>query len=63
MTLGFVLVVVAFIVVVVPPIAHEVNVLITNYPHYKANLIAARVGLGSDPQAPSHQLPGWEVQA
>ena len=42
MTLGFLLVVVAFIVVVVPPIAHEFNVLITNYPHYKANLIAGR---------------------
>lgn len=41
-TLGFVLVVVAFIVVIVPPIAHEVNVLINNYPHYKANLIAGR---------------------
>lgn len=41
-TLGFVLVVVAFIVVVVPPIAHEVNLLINNYPHYKANLIAGR---------------------
>ena len=41
-TFGFLLVVVAFIAVVVPPIAHEVNVLITNYPHYKANLIAGR---------------------
>ena len=41
-TLGFLLVVVAFIVVVVPPIAHEFNVLITNYPHYKANLVAGR---------------------
>ena len=41
-TFGFLLVVIAFIVVVVPPIAHEVNVLVTNYPHYKANLIAGR---------------------
>jgi predicted PurR-regulated permease PerM len=41
-TLGFALAIVAFIIVVVPPIAHEVNVLITNYPHYKANLIAGR---------------------
>ena len=41
-TLGFLLVVVSFIIVVVPPIAHEFNVLITNYPHYKANLIAGR---------------------
>ena len=42
MTFGFLLVVVAFVAVVVPPIAHEVNVLMTNYPHYKANLIAGR---------------------
>ncbi len=41
-TLGFLLVVAAFIVVIVPPIAHELNVLITNYPRYKANLIAGR---------------------
>ena len=41
-TFGFLLAVIAFIVVVVPPIAHEVNVLITNYPHYKANLVAGR---------------------
>ena len=41
-TLGFLLTVVAVVIVVVPPIAHEVDVLITNYPHYKANLIAGR---------------------
>ena len=41
-TLGFLLVIIAFFVVVVPPIAHEINLLITNYPHYKANLIAGR---------------------
>ena len=41
-TLGFLAVVVSFIILVVPPIAHEFNVLITNYPHYKANLIAGR---------------------
>ena len=41
-TLGFLLVVIAFIVVVIPPIVHEFNVLITNYPRYKANLIAGR---------------------
>ncbi len=41
-TFGFLLVVVSFIIVVVPPVAHEFNVLITNYPHYKANLIAGR---------------------
>jgi hypothetical protein len=36
-TLGFLLVVVDFIVVAVPPIAHEVDVLITNHPRYKAD--------------------------
>ncbi len=41
-TLGFLALVVGFVIVVVPPIAHEFNVLITNYPHYKANLIAGR---------------------
>jgi predicted PurR-regulated permease PerM len=41
-TFGFLLVVVSFIIVVVPPIAHEFNVLVTNYPHYKANLVAGR---------------------
>jgi predicted PurR-regulated permease PerM len=41
-TLGFLLGVASFIVVVVPPIAHESSVLISNYPHYKANLIAGR---------------------
>ena len=41
-TLGFLVVVVGFIILVVPPIAHEINVLITNYPHYKTNLIAGR---------------------
>ena len=41
-TLGFLLVVVSFILVIVPPIAHEFNVLVHNYPHYKSNLIAGR---------------------
>jgi predicted PurR-regulated permease PerM len=41
-TFGFLLVILAFVVVAVPPIAHEFHVLITNYPHYKANLIAGR---------------------
>jgi predicted PurR-regulated permease PerM len=41
-TLGFLLGVASFIVVLVPPIAHESSVLISNYPHYKANLIAGR---------------------
>ena len=45
-TLGFLAVVVGFIILVVPPVAHEFNVLITNYPHYKANLIAGRGWVG-----------------
>ena len=61
-TCGFLLVVVAFILVVIPPIAHEFNVLITNYPHYKANLIAGRGWAGRRPQAPSHRLPERQDQ-
>ena len=41
-TLGFVLVVVAFVLVAVPPISHEFHVLVTNYPRYKSNLIHGR---------------------
>lgn len=41
-TLGFVLVVVAFVLVAVPPIAHEFHVLVTNYPRYKSDLIHGR---------------------
>ena len=41
-TLGFLLVIVAFVLVAIPPIAHEFHVLVNNYPHYKANLIAGR---------------------
>ena len=47
MTSGFVLVVVAFVLVVVPPISHEVDRLITNYPRYKADLIAGQGWAGS----------------
>lgn len=39
---GFVLVIVAFVLVAIPPITHEFHVLVTNYPHYKADLIAGR---------------------
>ena len=41
-TLGFVLIVGAFLVVAIPPIAHEFHVLITSYPRYKAELIAGK---------------------
>ncbi len=41
-TFGFLLAVAVFIAIVVPPIAHEVQVLIDNYPRYKSNLIAGK---------------------
>jgi predicted PurR-regulated permease PerM len=41
-TFGFLLLVALFIVIAVPPIAHEINTLTTNYPKYKANLIAGK---------------------
>jgi predicted PurR-regulated permease PerM len=39
-TLGFLLIVAAFVVVAIPPITHEFHVLVTSYPRYKADLIA-----------------------
>ena len=47
MTLGFVLIVGAVVVVAVPPITHEFHVLVTNYPRYKADLVAGRGWAGS----------------
>jgi predicted PurR-regulated permease PerM len=41
-TLVFVLVIVGFILAAVSPISHEVSTLVTNYPKYKANLIAGK---------------------
>jgi predicted PurR-regulated permease PerM len=41
-TLGFVLAVGIFIVIAIPPIAHEFHVLTTNEPRYKADLLAGR---------------------
>ena len=41
-TFGFVLLVGVFVLVAVPPITHEFHVLVTSYPHYKADLIAGR---------------------
>jgi predicted PurR-regulated permease PerM len=37
-TAGFVLVIAAFVFAAVPPISHEVQSLVTNYPHYKSDL-------------------------
>ncbi len=45
-TLGFVLVIAAFVIAAVPPISHEVSTLVKNYPKYKANIIAGRGWLG-----------------
>jgi predicted PurR-regulated permease PerM len=38
-TLGFVLVVLGFVVAAVSPISHEISALVTNYPRYKQELI------------------------
>jgi predicted PurR-regulated permease PerM len=38
-TLGFVLILAMFIVVAIPPISHEVQSLVNNYPRYKSDLI------------------------
>jgi predicted PurR-regulated permease PerM len=41
-TLGFVAIVGAFVVVAIPPITHEFHVLVTNYPRNKSDLVAGR---------------------
>jgi predicted PurR-regulated permease PerM len=41
-TLGFVLVIVAFVLAAVSPISHEVSTLVKNYPRYKANIAAGK---------------------
>jgi predicted PurR-regulated permease PerM len=41
-TLGFVLVVVGFILAAVPPISHEVHSLVANYPRYKTDLASGK---------------------
>ena len=41
-TLGFALLLALFIVVAVPPTSHEVQTLVSNYPHYKKELIAGQ---------------------
>ena len=41
-TLGFALLLALFIVVAVPPTSHEVQSLVSNYPHYKKELIAGK---------------------
>lgn len=46
-TLGFVLVIVAFVLAAVSPISHEISALVKNYPRYKANVAAGRGWAGS----------------
>lgn len=46
-TFGFVLVVVGFVLAAVPPVSHEVNSLVTNYPRYKADLASGRGWAGN----------------
>jgi hypothetical protein len=41
-TLGFVLVVVVFVLAAVSPLNHEIQSIVKNYPRYKANLIAGK---------------------
>jgi predicted PurR-regulated permease PerM len=41
-TSGFVLVIVGFVLAAVPPISHEVSRLVTDYPHYKAELLSGK---------------------
>jgi predicted PurR-regulated permease PerM len=41
-TLGFLLVIGAFVLIAVPPISHEVQSLVNNYPRYKRELIAGQ---------------------
>jgi predicted PurR-regulated permease PerM len=41
-TWGFLAVIAVFVVVAIPPISHEVQALVNNYPHYKKELIAGK---------------------
>jgi predicted PurR-regulated permease PerM len=41
-TLGFVLVVAAFVLAAAAPLSHEIATLVKNYPHYKANIAAGK---------------------
>jgi predicted PurR-regulated permease PerM len=46
-TLGFVLIILGFILVAVPPISREVQAMVTNYPRYKAEIAAGKGWLGN----------------
>jgi predicted PurR-regulated permease PerM len=45
-TLGFVLVIAAFVLAAVSPISHEVSTLVKNYPQYKANIVDGKGWVG-----------------
>jgi predicted PurR-regulated permease PerM len=46
-TLGFVIVIAGFVLLAVPPISHEVQTMVTNYPRYKAEIASGRGWLGN----------------
>jgi predicted PurR-regulated permease PerM len=46
-TLGFVLVIAGFVLVAVPPVSHEVQNLVANYPRYKAELASGKGSVGN----------------
>jgi hypothetical protein len=41
-TLGFVLLIGAFVLAAVPPLSHDISSLVKNYPHYRANIEAGK---------------------
>jgi predicted PurR-regulated permease PerM len=45
-TLGFVLVIVGFVLAAVSPLSHEISTLVKNYPRYKRDLVAGKGWLG-----------------
>lgn len=46
-TLSLAIAVGAFVIAAVPPVTHEVQILVTNYPRYKANLASGRGWAGN----------------
>ncbi len=46
-TFGFLLVIAGFVLLAVPPVSHEVQSLVTNYPRYKAELASGKGSVGS----------------
>jgi hypothetical protein len=46
-TFSFLLVIAGFVLLAVPPVSHEVQSLVTNYPRYKAELASGKGSVGS----------------